>query len=635
MKSNLIILSILPLSCGIIKAANADDRPNILWLSYEDTSPQFIGCYGNSMAKTPVMDNLAKDGVRFSNAFSTATVSSPSRFCLITGCHTARYGTGNHRSNYEIPEFVHGFPKYLRDAGYYTSNNVKTDYNHKKHREMAKESWCECSSSAWWNKREPGQPFFAVFNGIDSHQSRTMTNPWEVYQRDVLDKLDANRVTQIDAPFEMPSFYRNSPAMRKHMSRVYNSISLTDQHFGEVLAHLEADGLKESTIIFCFSDHGEGIPRGKGSSLGLGYRVPFILWIPEKYKHLTPWGKGGIVTDKLVSFEDFSATVLALAGVKIPEYIEGKSFLKNDKKYVFGACDAIDNNVELSRSVTDGRYMYTRVFTSYQPFVRWISYFDHGDIQKQMRSDFTAGLLNNEQAEILSPRVVEYLYDLKEDKWEINNLAQQSKYKKEIERFRIVLKKHLIETKDANFIPEYTLSNKQLPIPYYLRQDNKVYPVKETIETAMLCGLGKEVINEQIIKVQNNNDIVSYWAASGLFKQHHELKPHIAKLIKILPTIKYAPTKIILAATILNIVEDSTARAAMIEGITSKNNYLGVYALNALLIMDLDKAKSFVPVIQQLNESIKYQKGRGDVASMLNVTRLRLEGIEYRFDKFW
>ena len=136
-----------------------------------------------------------------------------------------------------------------------------------------------------------------------------MTNPWEVYEKQVLKWINEKRKTAIDVPFDMPSFYRNTPEMRKRMSRVYNSISLTDQQFEGILKRLEKDGLKDSTIVFCFSDHGEGIPRGKGSSLGLGYRVPFIVWIPEMYKHLSPWGSG-VVTDRLVSFEDFGATVL-------------------------------------------------------------------------------------------------------------------------------------------------------------------------------------------------------------------------------------------------------------------------------------------------------------------------------------
>jgi len=107
----------------------AQRKPNILWITIEDTSPQFIGCYGNKDARTPVIDQLANEGVRFTNAFSTGTVCSPSRSCIITGVKTYKMGTGNHRSNYPIPGFIKGFPYYMQQEGYYTTNNSKTDYN--------------------------------------------------------------------------------------------------------------------------------------------------------------------------------------------------------------------------------------------------------------------------------------------------------------------------------------------------------------------------------------------------------------------------------------------------------------------------------------------------------------------------
>ncbi|WP_291533946.1 sulfatase [Bacteroides sp.] len=624
---------------GAESLAQQTEHPNILWLTFEDTSPQFIGCYGNETARTPVMDKLAGEGVRFTNAYSTGTVSSPSRFCLITGCRPGRYGTGNHRSAYEIPEFVHGFPEYLKRAGYYTSNNSKTDYNHKKHKEMIAASWNESSNTAGWRGRRPGQPFFAVFNSNHSHQSRTMTNPWELYEKQVLGKLESGRVLPTDAPFEIPPFYSDSPEMRKQVSRIYNSISLTDQHFGEILAELEKDGLKDSTIIFVFSDHGEGMPRGKGSALGTGYKVPFILWVPEKYKHLSPWGSG-VITDELVSFEDFGATVLSLAGVDIPSYVEGTPFLpgerKDKKKYVFGACDAIDSNMELSRSVIDGRYVYTKVFTPYQPFVRWISYYDHGDIQKCMRKEYAAGILNPVQREIMEPRVSEYLYDLVADKWETNNLAEHPDYQKKLKELRSVLKRHLIETRDANFFPEYTLSMQQPEtIPYYLRLDETAYPVEEVIETAMLSGLGKEVIEKQIKKVGSCNPIVSYWAAVGLFAQRDALALYVGELERILSGLNYPPARIWLAAAILNVEKNSLAYRIVREGILSPNNHIAICALNALLEMNIDRAKTFIPQLRKAETAWGENKERPGVESMMLVARLRLEGKDFRFGSFW
>lgn len=639
MKVENIALSLTLITLGVDGFAQQVKQPNILWLTFEDTSPQFIGCYGNEMVHTPVMDGLAKEGTRFTNAYSTGTVSSPSRFCLITGCRPGRYGTGNHRSNYEIPEFVHGFPEYLKQAGYYTSNNSKTDYNHKKHKEMTSNTWNESSNTATWRGRRPGQPFFAVFNSNHSHQSRTMTNPWEVYEKQVLAELDPQRKLSVDDKFEMPPFFNDTPEMRKQVSRIYNSISLTDQQFGDILNDLEKDGLKDSTIVFVFSDHGEGMPRGKGSSLGTGYKVPFILWIPEMYKHLSPWGSG-IITEELVSFEDFGATVLSLAGVDIPSYIEGTPFLPNkrkeSKKYVFGACDASDSNVELSRSVMDGRYIYTRVFTSYQPFVRWISYYDHADIQKLMRKDYVTGMLNPTQAEIMKPRVAEYLYDLVADKWETNNLATHPEYQKKVRELRNALKKNLIETKDANFLPEYTLSMQQeKTIPYYLRLDKSVYPVEEVIETAMLCGLGVDVVAEQMKKACSQNPIVSYWASVGLFSQRINLKSYINEIEELLPKLTYSPAQILLAAAILNVEENKMARRVIQEGLLSPNDFLAIYALNALVEMDLNSAKTFIPQLRKEEAMYDNNAKRPGVESMMLVAKLRLEGKDFRFDFFW
>ena len=617
------------------KAEHDLPRPNILWLTFEDTSPQFIGCYGDSLAKTPTMDKLAAEGVRFTSAFSTGTVSSPSRFCLITGMTPTTMGTGNHRSHYPIPDFVHGFPKYLKDAGYYTSNNYKTDYNNASERRMIAESWNESSGKAGWWKRKPGQPFFAVFNSPHSHQSRTMTNPWEVYEKQVLKWINEKRKTAIDVPFDMPSFYRNTPEMRKRMSRVYNSISLADQQFEGILKRLEKDGLKDSTIVFCFSDHGEGIPRGKGSSLGLGYRVPFIVWIPEMYKHLSPWGSG-VVTDRLVSFEDFGATVLALAGVDIPDYIEGKPFMgKNyvkDKKYVYGACDGLDSNNELSRSVTDGKYMYTRVFTCHQPWIRWMSYYDHGDIQKIMRKDFAAGLMNEGQAAIMKPRQAEYLYDLENDKWEMNNLATNPEYQGVLKEFRKKMEQHVIEKRDAHFIPEYSYAEySDKYIPYTLRQNEDIYPVRKVLDAAMMCGMGKSVIAKQISLLKTDNDIVNYWAALGLFVSRKELKAYKNELRNELDKIDYLSAKLYLAGSLYDCFGDKASKEILEQGMLSDNIYVNKETMQILLNIDLKKAQDLLPAVHKHIELYGKLKSHAEVENFMNGVLLRLEKKEYSF----
>ena len=331
----------------------AQERPNILWLTFEDTSPQFIGCYGNKNARTPVIDHLAKEGIRFTNAFSTGTVCSPSRTCIITGVKTYKTGTGNHRSKLPIPDYIKGFPYFLKKEGYYATNNAKTDYNLVNTGDFIKEAWDESSSKAGWWNRKPGQPFFAVFNFMTSHQSVKMYDPYQMYLDKCLNKIPENeRIGENE--FDMPPFYRDSPEMRKQFARVYNSMKLTDSLIGEILDRLEKDHLKDSTIIFLFADHGDGIPRGKANGINLGYRVPFVIWFPEMYKHLSPTGTGGVVSDGLIDFEDLAPTMISLAGGVVPDYLSGKIFIGKNTLH----------NLSILNEFADlGIYDYTKYLT--------------------------------------------------------------------------------------------------------------------------------------------------------------------------------------------------------------------------------------------------------------------------------
>lgn len=399
---------ILLIGTFIAVAAHAfpDERPNILWITIEDTSPQFVGCYGNQTVSTPNIDRLAGEGIRFTNAFSTNTVCSPSRTSLITGVPTWKAGTGNHRSKYPVPEFMKGFPYYLRQEGYYTSNNNKTDYNVAGEKAYIAEAWNESSGQAGWWGRAAGQPFFAVFNFMDSHQSRTMTWPYEQYRREVLEQLDpAERVS--DQAFDVPPFYRDSPEMRKQLARVYNSLKLTDKKIGDLLDRLQQDNLTDSTIIFFFADHGEGIPRGKTNGINLGYRVPFVIWFPPMYRHLSPWGTG-VVSDELVSFEDLAPTLISLCGGQVPDHMEGRVLVGPQRdappEYLVLAADRSDNGPDMVRTITDGRYVYSRNFMPFMPELRYINYMEIGEIKQEMRKDLAADRLEGLQRSLFEPR---------------------------------------------------------------------------------------------------------------------------------------------------------------------------------------------------------------------------------------
>ena len=603
----------LPIALLSLSAAmSAQTRPNILWLTFEDTSPQFIGCYGNKQAHTPNIDKLASKGVRFDAAFSSSAVSSPSRFCLITGLRAASMGTGNHRSRYAIPENIKGFPFYLREAGYYTSNNAKTDYNIANAEAFTAEAWNECSNQAGWWKRKPGQPFFAVFNSVSSHQSRTMTNSWNDYEKQVLSKLSESETLQ-PGTLEMPDFYRNSPEMQKNISRVYNGISLTDKEFGQLLAHLEKDGLKDSTIVFCFSDHGEGISRSKGSSLASGYKVSFVAWFPPIYKHLSPWGSG-VITDEVVSFDDFAPTMLKLCGVKLQEYMKGRIFAGKQpdkpKKYVFPAIDRTDESSELSRSVSDGRYIYTKVFMPFQPFMRWNMYYDVSDLQQQIRADYSAGLLNDKQKWILEPREGEYLFDMKNDKWEITNLIKNSSLKDKASELRDVLKSELIRARDAHFMTEYAFTLTEKP-PVALAADDKEYPIQRIINSAMMVGEGRNVLKQQLKSLSDDNKYIRYWASVGLFSQPSGIlqsqKREVQKqLLKQFATETFEPNRINLAVLLLKM--DSKQIDVAQKLLTEQNPELLRMLLHLLITLDDSQQKLLLNDIDKLYNKTKDAK---------------------------
>lgn len=452
-------------------------KPNILWVTIEDTSPQFIGCYGNKAAKTPVIDKLAKEGVRFTNAFSTGTVCSPSRCAIITGVRTYKLGTGNHRSAIPVPGFIHGFPYYLQQAGYYTTNNAKTDYNIARQNEFVKDAWNESSNKAGWWDRKPGQPFFAVFNFMDSHQSRTMTDSYDNYVKQVLDQLPENeRIGEND--FEVPPFYTNSKEMRKQLARVYNAIKLTDNKIGKLLKKLEDDHLRDSTIIFFYSDHGEGIPRGKTNGINLGYRVPFAVWFPSMYKHLSPWGTG-VVTNEMVDFEDLAPTLINLAGGVIPEHLKGRILIGKNRSpkadHLMLSSDRSDNGIDMIRSITDGRYMYSRNYLPFTPQAHYIRYMEISDIKQQMRKDLAENKLNDLQKSLFAARPAEFLYDIENDLWETVNLVNDPKSKVVLDKMRKLLDKDIIESRDVMFMPEYEINLiSATTTPYEYRLSKKI-----------------------------------------------------------------------------------------------------------------------------------------------------------------
>ncbi|WP_435413893.1 sulfatase family protein [Polaribacter aestuariivivens] len=605
-KSTRIIVCFLLL---LVSSFSAQEKPNILWITIEDTSPQFIGCYGNENASTPNIDKLAEEGIRFTNAFSTGTVCSPSRSAIITGVPTYKMGSGNHRSNYPIPAFIKGFPYYLKQQGYYTTNNYKTDYNIANEKDFIKEAWNESSNKATWQDKNEKQPFFSVFNFPESHQSRTMSMSYDWYVKNVWNHLpEEDKIA--DNAFEMPPIYKDSPEMRKHFARVYNSIKLTDNRIGDLLNKLKKDGLMENTIIFFFADHGEGMPRGKTNGINYGYRVPFIIKFPEKFKHLSPWGKEGTVSDELINFEDLAPTIINLAGGKSPEYLKGRNLIgehrNKERNHLLLSTDRADNGPDLTRTITDGRFVYSRNFMPFMPEMRYINYLEIADITQQMRKDFKNNQLNPLQKSLFATRPIEVLYDIENDIWETENLIKNPSYKNVLVKMRKQLNKAVVKARDIHFVPEYEIGLiSKNTTPYKFRMDEKNYPFKKIYEAALLSGKKEEkVVKKQLKLLKSDNKIIRYWAVIGLMSQDvNTIKTHKKELLSALED-SYPPVKITSAAILYENFQDKKAEETLIKYSKSDNSELALMTINYLLY--IENKKPFLETIKAVRKKTNH-----------------------------
>jgi arylsulfatase A-like enzyme len=516
---------------------------------------------------------------------------------------TYKTGTGNHRSEYPVPGFIKGFPYYLKNTGYYTSNNAKTDYNVANPVEFTNEAWNESSNNAGWWNRKPGQPFFVVFNFMNSHQSRTMTETYSWYEKNVLEKLPENERIGVNN-FKMPPFYRDSPEMRKQVARVYNSVKLTDNEIGALLKRLDDDHLRDSTIIFFFADHGEGIPRGKTNGINLGYRVPFVIWIPEMYKDLSPWGAGGMVADDLIDFEDLAPTLISLAGGKVPDYMAGKILMgKNRSKpadHLVLSTDRSDNGIDLVRSVTDGKFVYSRNFMPFVPQVRYIRYMEIGEIKQQMRKDLAENKLDGLQKSLFEERPAEYLFDIENDIWETKNLANDPAYKKVLEKMRGQLETEIIRSRDVLLLPEYEIGlMSKTTTPYEFRLDKKKYKVDKVFDAASIAGFrGEEAAAKQIRMLRSSDRFVRYWGIVGLSSQSQNILKSYSKEIEKAMSDSYPPVAVTASAIFFMAFENASAEENLKRYAESDNMDLALMAINYLLYVD--QKLPFISTIQNV-----------------------------------
>ncbi|WP_082026693.1 sulfatase [Flammeovirga sp. OC4] len=577
--------------------------PNILWIVMEDMSPQYFKAYGNTAVKTPVIDELINQGTRFDAAFSTGAVCSPSRYAIITGTRTNAYGTGHHRSAYPIPDEVKPFPYYLKQAGYHTSNNYKKDYNTSALNRLSDEAWTESSGKAgWWNRKE-GQPFFSVFNFNNCHQSRTFTNPYDDYKKRILDKLEDHEIVA-DADIIIPDFYKDTPELRKELARTYNALKKTDNEVDTLMNHLRNDDLLASTIIFVYADHGGGSLRSKSFGSALGHQVPMAVIIPKAYKHLNPF-KNKKATSQTVTFEDLGPTVLALAGIDAPEYMTGQPFLgekPQPQQYAFSSVDRSGESINLTRSVSDGRYYYTRVFYPNKPEYSWQKYFDYSTSRQLIRSYEEEGTLNKVQSEPFEKRPQELLYDLKTDTWQTNNLADDPKYVKTLERLSNALDQKLLSMKDAHFLPEYVLDSLAKTTTAYDYKNTDEYDFESVYTMAKLAGEGVEALPKQLEGLQSKDPIVRYWAALGISAQTQEVIVSNKNKVQEALSDTFAPSRIVIASILYKVTNSDESKKVLQRYLHHQNPYLVHQTLQEIIYYPKEKALTFSEDIDVISQ---------------------------------
>ena len=522
MKSLMFCVCLLALSLSACTSATksskpAADAPNILWITAEDMSAT-LGCYGDKYAITPNIDGLAKQSVKYTNAFASAPVCSPSRACLINGVFATTQGAHPMRGYLKIPKYMNGFPSLMRKAGYYTTNNVKTDYNSGSAKRIIKASWNESSDKAHWRNGKKGKPFFSIFNLMTSHQSRAMVWPYDKFKTDVQSKLSPDEIHD-PAKAPLPPYYPDTPVIRRTVARNYDCVTAMDKEVGAILKQLEDDGLAENTIVFFYSDHGTGLPRHKRALFDSGMHVPMLIRFPEKYKHLAP-GNVGSTTDRLVSFVDFGPSVLSLVGVDIPDWMEGKPFLgpKNtaQRKYVYGYRDRCDEALDMARSVRDKRYLYIRNYMPHLGYNQQTAWPDQGEVRHEFYRLAKKESMTPAQWQFAGPtRPVEELYDCKSDPNNLTNLADSSSHQQTLERLRRAHIEWVTSSRDLGFVPEIELFRiAEKTLPYEWARKDGAYDQKAIILAASRVG-GSDV-GTMMKNLGSENISVRYWGATAL-----------------------------------------------------------------------------------------------------------------------
>ncbi len=594
MNSTVITRGLFALVLGFLSSAGLAQekakQPNILWIVSEDNST-YLGCYGDPDANTPRLDQLATEGILFENAFANVPVCAPNRCTLITGMYASSLGTQHMRSkNLVPPKTIPFYSQYLKDAGYYCSNNRKTDYNLSPYQT---EAWDEMTKGDH-HKRKPGQPFFAVYNFTSSHES-SLHKPLEK--------------RETDAKITLPPYHPDTPEIRANRAMYHRIITRMDAQVGKVLDELEKDGLADDTIVFYYSDHGGILTRSKRFLFDTGVHIPLIVRFGKNFAHLAP-SKAGTRTDRLVSFVDLAPTLLSLAGVQVPDHMQGQAFLGKQtaepREYVYHLRGRMDERYDFQRAVRDKQFKYIRNYNPHRIYGQHLNYLWKMATTRSWEAEYKAGRCQGPQKFFWETKPVEELYNTKTDPWEVNNLAKDPNYAQDLARMQKANRAQLLAIRDSGFYPEGEMVRQsQGSSIYQLVRDQKKYPMERILEIAEMATTGEEKNLSPLQELlDDKHPVVRYWAATGLVILGKKAMPAKSKLEMRLKD--ESPDVQIAAAEALAKLGETQLAVKHLAGLLDHDiEWVALRAANVLEVIG-EPAREVLPALKQAAKQKKH-----------------------------
>ncbi|PHQ36149.1 sulfatase-like hydrolase/transferase [Rhodopirellula bahusiensis] len=551
----------LTLACAIfaclLGSAEAADRPNILWITSEDNGVSWIGCYGGVNSKTPAIDQLAKEGFRYTHCFDNAAVCAPTRSSWITGMHAISLGTQPMRSRNVIPhDVVKYYPDLLREAGYFATNGGKTDFNIGGRDDDA--CWDPGRGSRAWRKREAGQPFFSIVNIGVSHESNAHGD---------------NQNTKNDpATMKLYSYHPDLPAIRRTYAKYADAVERMDAIVGETINQLKADGLYEDTIVVYCSDHGGVMPRSKRFLYSSGIHCPMVVRIPEKWKQWWPAEKPGMTVDRLVSFVDMPKTWLSLANAEITETFQGTIFLGDDIEpeptYHLGFRERADERLDHVRMIRDKQFAYYKNYYPFAPAGQHLAYIWKAEAAPAWEQHHREGKTNEVTGRFFRARVSEEFYDTDDDFDNVKNLIDQPEHQQKIAELRSAMRQKQLELFDSGLLPEQMRMRraKEHDITIYeMVRDPKLYPLEKYLDAADMALL-RDKANLDILtrQMSDEDEGMRWWASVGLHLMEDDAAPSIDALKKALDD-ESDEVRMMSAWTLVKLGEETEAMACLRE----------------------------------------------------------------------